>query len=292
VIGALVIGGVIALGTSGVGALSTSGVSTTAYAEVALPSWASSIEGVWYLEEGSTTTRASSGSCTTACGLARTGQTTSNTTNFMQGAASNTFDGVNDDLNCTNANCGTALGATSNVTFGCWTRVTAYPNNLTNATLLTRYTGTSGYALFLTWNTGVMQCTINSTTVVATTANATGTFAHLVCVFDDTANTVEPFRNGVSDKTAASVSTLSSGTATFNLGNNSGATQDYQGDLDECFVWKGAMTAAEVCRVCSCGIDGSLCTYNALSNAWANTGRNVSLCGSCTLPSNPLQSAP
>lgn len=282
---------VIALSTAGVKA--AAGAKSAVTAEPAVPSWASAVEGVWYLEEGTSTTRVSSGSCTTACGLTAGGNTTNSTTQVQQGTYSNTFDGTDDDLSCTNANCGTALGPVSSggsggsVTYGCWIYNRGWLNAV-DVRVIDRHDTNAGYYLGLPLLTGP-SCGVDSVGV-SVNSYVTNTWFHAVCVFDDAGNTLTPLVNGKAGSSPASPTSISSVAVPFTLGNDGGTT-DFYGYLDECFVWKGAMSDAEVCRVCSCGIDGSLCSYNSTTDTYGNKGRNASHCQSCTL-SSPSATAP
>src|SRR5262249_7990532 len=66
----------------------------------------------------------------------------------------------------------------------------------------------------------------------------------------------------------------------FYLGENS----SWSGLLDECFFANLELAAASVCRICSCGLRGELCTCTG--TAYASTGRNATSCNSCTLPAD------
>jgi hypothetical protein len=256
--------------------------------------WASLMEGVWYLEEGTTSTRVSSGFCTTSCGLTRTGNVTNNSTQLRQGSYSNIFDGTGDYISCTDANCGAVLNtaSTMSISYGCWVRPSGNPAN-TTITIMDHLTSNAGYRLQATGDvlalTASIQCTINSTSATKATdgndlSTWQGQWQHFVCSFDDTANTLTAYSNASSSATAAPTS-IGSAIVDFSIGGTA-ALNNTAGNIDECFVYRGtALSSASVCRICSCGIDGSLCTYNPSTNEWINKGRN-NLCNNCTMPSN------
>lgn len=291
---ALLIGGLVALTPAGI--KTNGGINSVDYAELTPASWASNMQAVWYLEEATTTTRANSGSCGTSCNLTRAGDTTSDGTNYRQGSYSNVFDGTGDDLSCTNANCGTALGIASSggtggdITFGCWVRLNALGVNATSG-FLSRHASNSGYIAYVLDSGfglgGSLRCKIDSTEATSSGQlldTAPKAWVHAVCRFNDSTNTLRPFFNGAADGTAT-VSSLSAPSQSTVLGNLN--SQYLDGWLDECFVHAGALTDKDICRICSCGIDGQQCRYNAVSDSWANKGNNSSLCGSCTLPTSP-----
>ena len=68
----------------------------------------------------------------------------------------------------------------------------------------------------------------------------------------------------------------------FYIGDESSA---YGVSMDETFVIGKALSTSELCRICSCGIRGDLCSCNSTNAAqYDYTGRNVMYCGSCDLP--------
>lgn len=285
------------LATAGVKA--TAGVTSVITAPGLLPDWATSMAGVWYLEEGSTTTRASSGTCTTSCGLSRSGDATNDAANKMQGSYSNTFDNTGDYLSCTNANCGSALGVASSggtggsVSWGCWVYLTGNDNGVMLAR--TNSANSAGYSLNTAFNFLAfdLNCRVDSTNVTRTADSSSfpGNWMFVACSFDDTANSLTLFFNGSSAATG-SPNSIASVSDTFYVGSGTAGTNgDFGGNLDECFVYKGAIDALDACRICSCGIDGSLCTYDTSTLAYIQKGRNVSYCGSCTLPT-PTNATP
>lgn len=56
----------------------------------------------------------------------------------------------------------------------------------------------------------------------------------------------------------------------------------HDGRLDEIAAIGVELTAAQICRICSCGIDGSECVCSG--STYTDSGRNSANCGSCTLP--------
>lgn len=289
----ILIGGLVAL--AGTGVKTNAGAKSAVTAEVAVPSWASSLQGVWYLEEGSTNTRVSSGSCTTSCGLTPGSAATNSSTTVIQGSYSNYL--VDTNLSCTNANCGSSLapvssgGSGGSVTYGCWVSQVGFRSTADNP-LIRKHDGTNGYLMSLRFSTRDMICQVGSTSVDGASFIDYDRFFHLVCVFDDSTNTLTPYVGGKADAAGATVTSIGSNTKSFLLGDADNGGDYNIGYLDECFVSKSAMSAEAICRVCSCGIDGSLCGYNLATSAWGNKGRNLSHCGGCALPADPTQSAP
>lgn len=298
----ILLGGVLITNTSGVTITNTSGVQIlddSAVSNATGSNWASLMTGVWYLEEGTTSTRTSSGTCTTSCGLSRVagGNNDRTTTRVAQGDYSNTFDGTGDYLSCTDATCGGFLngitdGTNGSMTWGCWAWLDDGAVNTTYY-MINKIASNAGYALSGTldgFGLGVTaNCVVNSTTASAspgTLYSWQNKWQHFACSFDDTTNSLTSYQAGTAQGTASPTS-ISAGNSDFFLGG-SGSFTNFKGNLDECFVYKGtALSAASICRICSCGLDGSLCTYNPTLNVWINTGRNAYYCNSCTLPSTP-----
>lgn len=265
------------MATSGV--LATSGVSELPAVQ-APASWASNLTAVWSLDEASGT-RVNSGSCGSACDLSTISGTPPGGTNRMEGSRAIEFNaGTLESVSCTDANCGSALGPASSgglggdVTYGCWMKIGWFDQNL-----MTRRSA-NGFIFDYTVNDGGgAYCKIDSTS----TALVTGIWAdyhHVVCRFDDTNNDLDMFHDAAVVASAAPTS-ITAVSTTFQL---RGITLSR---LDECFVHRGALTDKDICRICSCGIDGSLCSYYSATDAWAGTGRNATWCGSCALPTSP-----
>lgn len=56
------------------------------------------------------------------------------------------------------------------------------------------------------------------------------------------------------------------------------------GDCDEMALFDVPLSQAEICKICSCWLDGSNCTRNG--SEWITVGYRDSHCGGCTLPSD------
>lgn len=113
------------------------------------------------------------------------------------------------------------------------------------------------------------------------------------CTYCDNATTTCTLSNGSCTRTIAEgLETLMS-SEPFQLGNrnNGGATVSFDGTLDDCMLFKWADTPADdnavdpqsLCRICSCGLDGTLCTCGGDGTVYATEGRR-SACNNCTLP--------
>lgn len=267
------------------GVQATAGVSEIPSAQ-APASWVDNMNAVWSLEEASGATRAAAGSCGSSCNLSPSGSP-GRTTMRIEKLYSAVYGASNDALTCTNANCGTALGPASSggtggsVSYGCWINFGS-----TGATPISRLSASKGYALDMQTDGAfarIPTCTIDATSAVYNdgTDYTNKAWRHWVCRFDDDANTLNLYRNATS-VASATPSSITSVSATFSLGLQALTTT-----LDECFVYKGALTAKDICRICSCGIDGSFCSYFTATDTWADKGRNATLCDSCTLPTSP-----
>jgi lysophospholipase L1-like esterase len=124
-------------------------------------------------------------------------------------------------------------------------------------------------------------------TVQATTAAGTlplDTWAHVVGRFDNAGGQGQIFVNGQASGAAASQGGFGTAPGAFSLSQSVGGYA-WDGQLDECFVTARVLTAAEICRVCSCGVNGTLCTCDAATPpSYLTTGRNAGTCGACALP--------
>jgi hypothetical protein len=248
--------------------------------------WSASFAGVWSLDDQANTTRVNRGTCggvpancyvTDPTGVARS-------TTHQEGAASASFDSAqNDYLTCTNATCAALkVAANDSVTVGCW----AWPLGALDYPVLLKMYGTGGYLLYRGLNSDpTLYFDIKDTgtpTGAASVAQMTvQEWTHAVGRFDNSSNTIQTFIDGVADGTPVTKTNVSAPTADFFLSSSS-ADEDWGGLLDECFVAKSVLRDAEICRICSCDIDGSLCTCDS-HGYFIDTGRNVTDCNSCLL---------
>lgn len=284
------------------------GIDTNVGTLTAVPSWTSYMTAVWNLDQSSGATRTAAGSCGTTCNLSDNNTVGQSTSIKIEGTASADLTGSTNYLSCANATCGSSLGTASSggtggsISFGCW----GYPTSasvLSKYQLLGRATTSSGnpstgYELDISGNIsnipGLVACIIDSTVATKNFATpASSAWYHLGCVFDDSANVLTPYAEGTAG-TTGSPSSITTNSADFYVGkiqSTSGANggNDFLGNIDECFVVKGqALSAASICRICSCGVDGSLCSTSTTDGSiWANTGRNSLYCSSCSLPASP-----
>lgn len=155
--------------------------------------------------------------------------------------------------------------------------------------------GPGGWAFEWMENGGLVGRAFNgssqSAVVSSTMLCPAGSWCVVSLTFDDALDTFCLYVNGnVSACTGISnISEPATGTlAYFRFGNSSNSSK-LDGLIDESGLRLGtAYSAAQVCRVCSCGIDGSLCSCDPLNPglyaAGSGTGLNVAQCGSCSLP--------
>lgn len=259
--------------------------------ETAAPDWGDDMIAWWSLDQDTTASRtATGGTCGSGCDLTASGSIPRSTSTKQEGAASVDFDfAETDTLSCLDANCSALERAGSgdhSLTWGCWVYddfgSTVFPMTKDPAA-----TDTSGYAIRLSSGSSV-SCLVGGTGDVAG-GFGTNAWHHAACTFDDTANEVETFLDATPTGSPASVSSMTENSQAFTIGGD-GAMTDYVGHIDECFVYEGKLSDASICRICSCGISGSLCKY--VGPVWTDVGRNVSACGSCALPASPWAGAP
>lgn len=282
---------------------------------VSAPSWAPYMVAYWTLDEGGASTRANTAGAGTCggtqsnCDLTRNGTPTNDTTYFKQGTGSNTFDGSTDWLFCSNATC-TALDIkstgglhTGSVSFGCWATENTLAASGEIGAIIGKHDGTYGYELLLDYGLALAtfstaKCQIDSYTTwipsysTLLTAQRAPFINHYICTYDDASSTQTIYANGNLQKDLGNsgfVGTtymLTSNSTNFKIGS-SGNAGDFYGYVDECFVYRGVLSNRDACRICSCGVDGSLCTCSG-DNNWVNKGRWDTDCGDCPLPTSCL----
>lgn len=102
--------------------------------------------------------------------------------------------------------------------------------------------------------TGVTQESSNFSFPCSTWQNK---WVHIALVFDDTANTIDAYYNGVlqARNNTGTVAGVFSGTAEFNVSSRNAGTGDYlNGALDEVMVWRGTRTNAQIINDMNCGV--------------------------------------
>lgn len=266
------------------GGKATSGVSSTVNAAVAPTTWADDMVAWWSMDQANPTNDAGSGTCggtASNCNLTANGNYTTSSSIRVQGTAAGSMDGTGDYATCAGGTC-TALNRSSSTTWGCF----AYGSG----GVMGR-SGTPLYDYRILYD-GLQFTCLEASAAAASTATATSSagtseWVSSVCVYDSGAAALVAYADGSAGTTTTSAVVMAASTNTFYIGNSFAvADSNFSGYIDDCFVYAGTMTATSVCRICSCGVDGSLCMCDyADTTAYANKGRNGSDCGSCTLPS-------
>jgi len=122
-----------------------------------------------------------------------------------------------------------------------------------------------------------------SDTITASVTSPVNTWAHLAVV--QSATTSSLYVAGALAGSKARTYTAQDG-----YFQASAQFSSFLGELDEAACATAALSAASVCRICSCQIDGSQCTCSG--TAFATKGRNATDCGSCALPADCTAAAP
>jgi len=217
---------------------------------------------------------------TTAANLTPNVSISNDTVNKMEGAAAASFTA---DSQVMTGGAGAITAFTTAMTLGCWQRST---RSGTNERSLSLYDSGGGLGiLFDHAASGIYNVFIDTSgsggIQVATAVVAANTWHHVVTKFS--AGTATVYLDGVSANTGAAAGQVGplAGTSSVLIGNGHGVGA-FWGQVDECWVTASALPDAAVCRICSCGLDGSLCS--CAGSAFAATGRNATFCNSCALP--------
>jgi hypothetical protein len=241
------------------------------------PSWVSAMLAAWMLDEASGTRTNAQG--TTSRNLTDTGGVGNDTTNKMQGAAAALFtNAVGFALTTPDAGLENLV---SPLSLGCWVRPAS---TKTNMFLQGRPSATNNVLIDQDLSNWVFYIYSNAHSISAPSVQ--NTFSHVVGTYAEPA--MKLYVNGALAATGSSGITLATTTTPWEI-SDAGASYVW-GQVDECFVTNVALSAASVCRICSCGLDGALCTCNG--TAFTTTGRNATACGACTLPADCSAAAP
>jgi len=256
----------------------TIGTTTTTQVPLAAPSWVPSMTGAWMLDEASGSARVNAQGSTSR-NLAETGGAIANsTTTKIEGTAAALFTSVNS----LRSSDGVLETITAPMSCTAWvypqSSTTGYPHLIQIGTA-----GSSGLQFGFGSNNNFYAQTFVPATVAATPNNAVplNAWTHGAVTFDGTTLTI--YVNGVF---SASVSVpgyqAPPGPDPFIVNDAAPAGTYFAGLLDEVSCGKPLLSAASVCRICSCGLRGEQCTCNGASYTVA--GRNAASCGSCALP--------
>jgi len=237
------------------------------------PSWVSSMLAAWMLDEASGTRVNAQG--TTARDLSNTDNLDPiGNTHRMEGAMSAAV--TASSAKHTND---TFPSLVAPLTVGCWVdsspiacAFVMHDYNTTAGTFQLLRTVTGGFA-FSAYDSGG---TIHTATT-ANSWNAAG-FHHVAGTLVSGGSLIV-YVDGAQQATAA-MGTAAAHSGAFYLSDN----YCFGGYLDECFLAPLAISAASICRVCSCGIRGEQCMCSG--STYTTTGRNATACGSCTLPAS------
>lgn len=243
-------------------------------------SWVPSMLGVWMLDEASGTRVNLQGNA--ALDLAATGAIAQTTTNKMEGVAAATFTDATTYLSVTAAPLSNLI---SPLSIGCWSRPTASPA----LGFFAGRWGTHGYLLDQEGTNFRFYIRVSSSNTQTSGGGfpSINTYHHVVGTYSHPTLTL--YVDGVFSGSATSPSPLPTEAVAFQLATSNGGFP-YAGQLDECFVTNMALSAASVCRICSCGLRGEQCSCSGAT--YTSTGRNAASCGSCTLPADCSAAAP
>ena len=276
--------------------------------------WSSDFIAIWRMEE-STGKRFSdtSSSCGTDCDLepSNVSQDTSERTGELSSVklSHNSSSYLSCDANSNENNslddCTDLVIENGDITFGTWIKLN---DNFTTSwrKIMGREGGISvseGYGMYglLFFNIPIVGCRIDNLLNLAQISEVGKAWSFAACAYDYS-SAADPTKERLyafsawskTDLTPSIASTsssdfeeqttagLSDWDGNFYIGDQSSA---YGVSLDEAFVIGKALTMSEICRICSCGIRGDLCSCNSTNAAQYNyTGRNETYCGQCTLP--------
>lgn len=163
---------------------------------------------------------------------------------------------------------------------------------LANAGFMGKYTSGTGYALSLLSNTGAEDLLGNEQTRTATIPDvfptpapfsfiwwrAKQTSASAICRIGQWSGSAT-----LNSAQCGATATLADATAEkFYIGYSTSLVAGQPGTYDACGWDATNLDDAALCRICSCGVDGSACACSGTT--YTNEGRRTTFCGSCTLP--------
>lgn len=242
----------------------------------------------WSLDETSGA-RVQSGRVCSNCDLTISGSPSGDTTNKKQGtAAYSGVAGFGQKAICTDANCGgpTKFDMTGSYTLCSWIRPTSFA--VEGGTSIRDWIGKSSFGsnsgYFLRTDADILKCGHGRGTGFTFASDpgtlSLNTYVHACCQFSaGSPGTLQLFKNGSAVGAPQTAANSTDNSSDFGISFSGNAIV---GQEDLPILYDKVLSASEICRICSCDDDGSLCDCNGVS--YNNTGRNASDCGSCTLP--------
>jgi len=249
---------------------------------------------IWSLNEASGTRANRTGTtcaADTSCDLTESaGDTVVNsTTNVREGTASASFVRADNEwLQCTDATCN-ELDTTGSMSWGFWLRPQSTGIQHNTMVSLDASATDGWYSLITTTN--LHQCfgsavLVDSFSLNSTSTITANTFMHGACTFDEPADTARNYFNAINEASDTAFTGNLDDANQFDIGNWNLSNNGVDGQVDEAFVIFQALSAAEVCHICSCQIDGTRGQCRCDGTAYFDRGLNVSNCGTCTLPAS------
>jgi hypothetical protein len=220
--------------------------------------WSSATVAWWDCEEASGTLLAndtsSCGAAGTDCDLTDNSAVARSTTAVPQGTRWCDFDGT-DYYDCSTSGPATCeeLDTTTHITYGGWFEA----DTSSAVTRITHNGGSPGYRMNYDGANDRIVCRASGTSAQGATNDVLiSTTYHVACVFDDTANTMQPYVDGATSGAGATIASIAASTDNFTQGCSNGGGTCINGRQDEMFVSIGIIwDATEICRACACGID-------------------------------------
>jgi hypothetical protein len=262
----------------------TAGGATPTPTPAGAPSWSSSIDHCWNFENDLTD------SCTgaTAITLLAAGAISYDSGTSITGSSMAVDSGEGATANSTTE---LAAPASDQLTMWCWVNFTTMSFG---QELMDKQVSTLGYRLATTSGSGGSNLDLyfwenNGGNIVADVFPPTPTGWVFIWWKAAAGLSASGERAGAMRGTSFSVAGSAPGSAvltdatteTFTLGtvfSSTGAVGWY----DECGWDSFSMSDESICRICSCGVDGSACACSGTT--YTNSGRNTTMCGSCALP--------
>lgn len=255
-----------------------------------IPDETNTFLSVWFMEEATGVDRANSSTRCAGddCEWELSGDPAQDGTIFVEGSYSVHFvEADGDEFNCTRNNPGCdELAFNGSVTVGFWMQVDDGAENMNIFDSLNTNEG-------IEFDYGFdekMRCYIgNGTGSPVVTSSAFGvadTWFHVVCRHTGGAtDEVTIFIDGEEDTTPVPAADMADLDSDDIYVSNPGR---FDGHLDEMFIQDDALSDAEICYLCSCGVANFRgCTASGADpSGFDDPGVNVSACGSCTLPAN------
>lgn len=185
---------------------------------------------------------------------------------------------------CALATCTAIRDLAGDLTWGAWLQPTSFPHS-TNSWVDNESNSSQG-GFYANVSSGALRCGVcDSSGSCADVGSgvigfSAGTWTHAACRYVHSATAMTTVTNGTADGGPTATRALAASTATNFTWGNDLSFYDWDGRIDEAFIYAGAMPVQSMCRITHCGVRGEKCLCDGTTPTNFKTCSSSTDCGS------------